>query len=183
MPRTPSSSAQDSIVLAKSLATVGGSRIGLIPVGHPFPDVARHVIGPVGRLVARIGAHRRDALLPVGVVASVGDAGIPVVAPGILQATRAARRFFPLRLSGQATATPAAEGIRSEPVDADDGQLIQGLLLFQHGGDEGRLGHLAGICISIQLEVICRPPAQVGRIEGFELFPTHGITVAHSDMG
>jgi hypothetical protein len=33
------------------------------------------------------------------------------------------------------------------------------------------------------LEVICRPPAQVGRIEGFELFPTHGITVAHSDMG
>src|SRR5581483_11001219 len=95
----------------------------VVPVGHPFPDVTRHVVETVGALAPFIVAHRHEHL-------RVAESRTkPIVrklwrrilhAPWKWPLVRPARRFFPFRFGRQTLAGPSAKRIGIVPIHPDD---------------------------------------------------------------
>src|SRR5262245_41522707 len=104
-PRSAAHDAQHAIAGPTRIAAIARAiRVGTIPVRHPLPDVASHVVE--AQVVRRIAPDRLRATLALlrrlGEVVGVGGA-IGVVAPGKSRAvTLTARRPLPLRLGRQA---------------------------------------------------------------------------------
>jgi len=107
-----------------------------IPVGHPFPDVPRHVIGAIGTLPALIAPNgRRITIAIIGCtvfpsvfavrITKIGPPPVELIPPWVGLSIRAARGFFPFRLGGQAFPSPRAIRARVLLADLHDWMLLQ----------------------------------------------------------
>src|SRR5580658_1824041 len=123
----------------------------VVPVSHPLPNIAGHIVQPPS--VCRVRSYRRSSLPLAATVIRV--LGSDVVPPRILQAVFATtRRVFPLGFGRESAPGPLTIGLRLIPGYADNrvilfapvGVEIRGRRHFELGpfADEplvGRDGH------------------------------------------
>ena len=149
-----------------------GVVVGPIPVAHPLPDVAAHVVEPIA--VGRELGHRGDAREAIGGAVLVGEVslvgvGHPLavaperVAPRIdLAGQAAARGEFPFGLRGQALAGPGRVGDRIFVGDVHDGER---LAAADRAGRTERMPPVRALHVRPPLEWVVDRHGMVGRRE------------------
>lgn len=116
----------------------------VIPVGNPFPNIARHIHDAIRRNALGLAPHRPCPVLPAAIFPIIQD-GMPasrfLVPPGIFYAPPPPGSFLPFSFSRQSLPCPVAIGIRIMPVYTNDRMVIP----FEHTPDQPQ--HLEKFCL------------------------------------
>ncbi len=177
MPESRAAAAHDLVLATIILIPVRRTDVGQIPVGHPLRNVAAEIAHAIERDVAGKRAHRRARLVALHPIAGIRRPLLPVIAPGVFQPVRSARRLFPFGLARQAFAMPAAVGIGIMPAHRAHRQPIALALDGEQFVEQRFMRHLRGI--GVVVEIIRRDPAQIVRMRGPQLVVTDVVGGLH----
>ena len=136
----PPAAAQDGLISGRRPLRIPCRTAPIVvfikPIGHPFPDIAGHIVCAIGALSTLIAPNGRSitiaiigcTIFPVGLavrIAKIRPFAVKLIPPWVDLSVRTACRFFPFRLGGQAFPGPGAIRLRVLLAHLDHRMLLQ----------------------------------------------------------